>query len=61
MVEALLFIYKQRSYSMQAVSMNLPYLVRPSEGRMRTMKTSSTKHLCIVTWFSPDLSDTQNK
>lgn len=25
------------------------YLVRPSEGRMMTMKISSKKHLCIVT------------
>lgn len=31
------------------------YLERPSEGRIITMKTSSKKHLCIVTWFSIDL------
>lgn len=31
------------------------YLVRPREGRIMTIKTSSRKHLCIVTWFWPDL------
>lgn len=35
-----------------------PYLERPSEGRMITMNTSSTKHLCMVIWFSLDLKET---
>lgn len=32
-----------------AVFLDSLYLVRPSEGRMMTMKISSKKHLCIVT------------
>lgn len=37
-----------------------PYLERPSEGRMITMNTSSTKHLCMVIWFSLDLRTPQH-
>lgn len=37
------------------------YLERPSEGRMITMNTNSTKHLCIVIWFSLDLRTPQHR